>query len=55
MYTHQTPLETQGTTFLLGTNRLRGPPDRITNVIRGGTVALAALLFRSLWTLWRDV
>ena len=55
VYTHQTPLEIPGTTLVLGTDSLRGPPDWITNVIRGGTVALAFLLFWSLWALWRDV
>lgn len=55
VYTHQAPLEIPGTTLLLGTNSLKGPPDWITNVIRGGTVALAVLLFWSLWALWRDV
>ncbi len=55
VYTHQVPLEVAGTTLLLGTNSLRGPPDWITNTIRGGTVALALLLFWSLWALWRDV
>ena len=55
VYTHQTPLEIPGTTLVLGTDSLRGPPDWITNVIRGGTVALAILLFWSLWALWRDV
>ena len=55
VYTHQAPLEIPGATLLLGTNSLKGPPDWITNVIRGGTVALAVLLFWSLWALWRDV
>ncbi|MGE0356298.1 MAG: sensor histidine kinase [Burkholderiales bacterium] len=55
VYTHQTPLEIPGATLILGTNSLRGPPDWITNVIRGGTVVLAVLLFWSLWALMRDV
>jgi len=55
VYTHQASLEVPGTTLLLGTNSLKGPPDWISNVIRGGTVALALLLFWSLWALWRDV
>ena len=55
VYTYQAPLEIPGTTLILGTNSLKGPPDWITNVIRGGTVALAILLFWSLWALWRDV
>ncbi len=55
VYTYQTPLEIPGVTLVLGTDSLKGPPDWITNVIRGGTVALAALLFWSLLALWRDV
>lgn len=55
IYTHQAPLEIPGTTLLLGSNSVKGPPDWITDVIRGGTVALAVLLFWSLWALWRDV
>ncbi|MBL0141931.1 MAG: PAS domain S-box protein [Betaproteobacteria bacterium] len=55
VYTHQAPLEIPGSTLILGTNSLKGPPDWITNVIRGGTVVLALLLFWSLWALWRDV
>ena len=55
VYTHQAPLEIPGTTLNFGVNSLKGPPDWITNTIRGGTVALAFLLFWSLWALWRDV
>jgi two-component system, LuxR family, sensor histidine kinase DctS len=55
VYTHQAPLEIPGTTLVLGANSLKGPPDWITNVIRGGMFALAFLLFWSLWALWRDV
>jgi two-component system sensor histidine kinase DctS len=55
IYTHQVLLEIPGTSLLLGTNSLKGPPDWITNVIRGGMFALAFLLFGSLWALWRDV
>lgn len=55
VYSHQASLEIPGTTLLLGTNSVKGPPDWITNVIRGGTVALAILLFWSLYALWRDV
>ena len=55
VYTHQAALEIPGTTLILRTNSLKGPPDWITNVIRGGMAALALLLFGSLWALWRDV
>lgn len=55
VYTHQGPLEIPGTTLVLGTDSVKGPPDWITDVLRGGMVALALLLFGSLWALWRDV
>src|SRR2546422_45190 len=53
VYTHQEPLELFGTTLLLGTNSVKGAPDWIANVLRGGIALLAGVLMWSLWALWR--
>ena len=53
-YTHQLPLELPGTTLRLGLNSVKGAPDWIANVLRGGIAILAATLLWSLWALWRD-
>lgn len=55
IYTYQAALDLPGTTLLLRTNSVKGPPDWIANVLRGGVVALAFFLFWSLYALWADV
>jgi two-component system sensor histidine kinase DctS len=55
IYTHQATLEPPGTTLILRTNSVKGPPDWIANVLRGGVIALAFFLFWSLYALWADV
>lgn len=55
IYTHQVALDVPGTTLLLRTNSVKGPPDWIADVLRGGVIALAFFLFWSLYALWADV
>ncbi|MBK7659324.1 MAG: PAS domain S-box protein [Betaproteobacteria bacterium] len=55
IYTHQVAVDVPGTTLILRTNSVRGPPDWIANVLRGGVIALAFFLFWSLYALWADV
>lgn len=55
IYTHQVALDVPGTTLILRTNSVKGPPDWIANVLRGGVIALAFFLFWSLYALWADV
>jgi len=55
IYTHQAPLDLPGAAMVLRTNSVKGPPDWIASVLRGGVIALAFVLFWSLWALWRDV
>jgi two-component system sensor histidine kinase DctS len=55
IYTHQAALELPGATLILRTNSVKGPPDWIANVLRGGVIALAFFLFWSLYALWADV
>ncbi|MBK7660193.1 MAG: response regulator [Betaproteobacteria bacterium] len=55
IYTHQVAVDVPGTTLILRTNSVKGPPDWIANVLRGGVIALAFFLFWSLYALWADV
>lgn len=55
IYTYQAPLDLPGAALILRTNSVKGPPDWIANVLRGGVIALAFFLFWSLWALWSDV
>jgi len=55
IYTHQVALDIPGATLILRTNSVKGPPDWIANVLRGGVIALAFFLSWSLYALWADV
>ena len=55
IYTHQVAFDIPGSTLILRTNSVKGPPDWIASVLRGGVIALAFFLFWSLYALWADV